>query len=133
MKRGIDSTAYMSKAQRTLSAAHSLLRDGDTEGACNRAYYAMFNAAHAALLAADIDAPDGGYKTHNGLIGAFGKHLVSSGQVNAELGRAINQVQRLRQIADYVGDPPSLADATWAVEQADAFVVTMRIRAGLKS
>jgi uncharacterized protein (UPF0332 family) len=33
-------------------------------GACNRAYYAMFNAAHAALLATDVGAPEEGYKTH---------------------------------------------------------------------
>jgi uncharacterized protein (UPF0332 family) len=88
----------------------------------------MFNAAHAALLTADIGAPDGGYKTHGGLIAAFGKRMVISGQVEAELGRAINQVQRLRQIADYVGDPPSLEDATWAVAQAEAFVAAMRAR-----
>jgi uncharacterized protein len=133
VKRGLDLAAYMNKARRTLSSAQSLLQNGDTEGACNRAYYAMFNAARAALLAADIDAPDGGYKTHNGLIGAFGKHLVSTGHVDAGLGRAINQVQRLRQIADYVGDPPSLEDATWAVEQAEGFVVAMRLRTGPKS
>lgn len=133
MKRGTDIAAYMSKADRILSAAHALLHNGDTEGACNRAYYAMFNAARAALLAADIDAPDGGYKTHNGLIGAFGKHMVSGGQVNAELGRSINKVQRLRQIADYIGDPPSLEDARWAVDQAAAFVVAMRIRIERKS
>ena len=117
---------YISKARRTLSAARSLLRDGDTEGACNRAYYAMYNAAHAALLAAKVDAPAGGYKTHNGLIAAFGRHLVLGGQVDAAMGRALNEVQRLRQIADYVGDPPALEDATWAVEQAGAFVAAMQ-------
>ena len=120
----------MSKAARTLRAARSLLRDQDAEGACNRAYYAMFNAAHAALLMADVGAPEDGYKTHNGLIAAFGKHLVTTGQVAGELGRALNQVQRLRQIADYVGDPPSLEEATWAVTQAEAFVLAMRTKIG---
>ena len=128
MKRGGDPDAYMRKAERTLRAARAMLRDQDSEGACNRAYYAMFNAAHAALLAADIGAPDDGYKTHGGLIGAFGKQLVLSGQVGAEQGRSINQVQRLRQIADYVGDPPSLEDAAWAVAQAETFVAVVRAR-----
>ena len=82
------------------------------------------------LAGGDIGAPDEGYKTHGGLIAAFGKHLVTSGKVEAELGRSINQVQRLRQIADYVGDPPSLDDATWAVAQAEAFVVAMRTSTG---
>ncbi|PPQ26064.1 HEPN domain-containing protein [Rhodopila globiformis] len=128
MKRSANSAAYISKAERALRSAHAMLRDLDAEGACNRAYYAMFNAARAALLVAGVGAPDEGYKTHGGLIAAFGKHLVTSGQVEAALGRAINQVQRLRQIADYVGDPPSLDDATWAVAQADAFVAAMRAR-----
>ncbi len=130
MKRGSDPAAYMSKAQRTLRAARSMLRDHDTEGACNRAYFAMFNAAQAVLLAADIGAPAEGYKTHGGLIAAFGKHLVTGGKVDAEFGRAINQVQRLRRIADYVGDPPSLDDAIWAVAQAEAFVTAMRTMIG---
>jgi uncharacterized protein (UPF0332 family) len=54
--------------------------------------------------------------------------ILHTAGVEAELGRAINQVQRLRQIADYVGDPPSLEDATWAVAQAEAFVTAMRAR-----
>lgn len=117
---------YLRKAQRTLSAARTLLQGGDTEGACNRAYYAMYNAAHAILLASSANTPDGGYKTHGGLIGAFGKYVVLSGKANAALGRALNEVQRLRQIADYVGDPPTPRDATWAVEQAATFVAAMR-------
>jgi len=43
--------AYIGKAERALSAAHLLLRAENIEGACNRAYYAMFDAAYAALLA----------------------------------------------------------------------------------
>jgi len=128
MKRSAEPAAYMSKADRTLAAARTLLRDEDTEGACNRAYYAMFNATHAALRAAGIAAPEGGYKSHSGLVGAFGKYLVLGAQVDRDLGRALNEVQRLRQIADYLGDPPSLEDATWAVEQAGVFVAAMRTR-----
>jgi uncharacterized protein (UPF0332 family) len=71
MKRSAEPAAYMRKAERTLAAARTLLRDEDTEGACNRAYYAMFNATHAALRAAGIAEPEGGYKSHGGLIGAF--------------------------------------------------------------
>jgi uncharacterized protein (UPF0332 family) len=42
--------AYTEKASRALASAKLLLADGDFEGACNRAYYAMFDAAHALLL-----------------------------------------------------------------------------------
>ncbi len=125
MKRPVDMIAYMSKARRTLAAARSLLKDDATEGACNRAYYAMFYAAQAALLAIEIAAPDKGYKTHNGLIAAFGQHLVLGHYLDADLGRAINEVERLRMIADYLGDPPTLEDTRWAVEQAEAFVAAI--------
>ena len=118
--------AYMKKAARALAGARLLLAAEDCEGACNRAYYAMFDAAHAALLAAHVHVPDAAIKTHSGLIGAFGKYLVQGQQVEAELGRALNKVQRLRQLADYTGDTISLADATWAVQQAEAFVAAIR-------
>ena len=41
----------LEKATRAASSAKLLLDTGDTDGACNRAYYAMFDAARAALLA----------------------------------------------------------------------------------
>jgi uncharacterized protein (UPF0332 family) len=126
MKRPDDPSAYSQKAERTLAAARLLLDAGDTEGSCNRAYYATYYAAQAALMAAGIAEPEEGYKTHQGLIGAFGKHLVLSGQLDKNLGRSINKVQRLRQLADYTGDPPSLEDATGAVEQAELFVGAIR-------
>jgi uncharacterized protein (UPF0332 family) len=125
--RAADPLVYRQKAERTLSAARLLLDSGDTEGACNRAYYAMYYAAQAALLAAGIAEPENGYKSHQGLIGAFGKHLVLGGQIDQSLGRSINKVQRLRQLADYVGDPPSLEDATLAVAEAKAFVAAITV------
>jgi uncharacterized protein (UPF0332 family) len=42
----------MAKAERAAESAKLLLEAGDADGACNRAYYAMHNAARAALLAA---------------------------------------------------------------------------------
>jgi uncharacterized protein (UPF0332 family) len=120
--------AYMEKALRALSGARLLLSGADSEGACNRAYYAMFDAAHAALLAAHVDVADASIKTHRGLISAFGKHLVQGKHVDAEFGAALNKVERLRRLADYTGDPVSLDDARWAVGQAEAFVEAMRLK-----
>lgn len=42
----------MAKAERAAASAKLLLEVGDADGACNRAYYAMYDAARAALLAA---------------------------------------------------------------------------------
>jgi uncharacterized protein (UPF0332 family) len=128
VKRPADPLAYGDKAARTLAAARLLLDSGDTEGACNRAYYAMYYAAQAALLAAGLAEPENGYKTHQGLIGEFGKHLVLGGKLDQCLGRSINKVQHLRQLADYTGDPLPLEDATSAVTQAEVFVAAIRTR-----
>lgn len=43
---------FMAKAERAAESAKLLLEAGDADGACNRAYYAMYDAARAALLAA---------------------------------------------------------------------------------
>jgi uncharacterized protein (UPF0332 family) len=120
--------AYIGKAERALSAARVLLSAKNAEGTCNRAYYAMFDAAHAALLASKAVIPEAGTKTHSGLIGAFGKHLVQAGFMDAEHGRSFNQVHRLRQLADYTGDPVGVDDATWAFDQAERFVAAVKTK-----
>jgi len=99
----ITPATYMRKAETALSAARLLLKAGDTDGACNRAYYAMFDAAHAALRAADIELSETPIRTHNGLIAMFGQHLVRTKHLDAEHGVAFNKVQNLRLLADYEG------------------------------
>lgn len=113
---------YMQKASRALASARLLLADGDLEGACNRAYYAMFDAAHAALLASGADSNPGETRTHRGLIAAFGKHLVHSGRIPAELGKSLNQVERVRLLADYTGEEIDHEAAQWTVERAASFL-----------
>jgi uncharacterized protein (UPF0332 family) len=112
----------MAKAQRALASAHTLLQDNDSDGACNRAYYAMFDAARAALIASKAPVPPEIAKTHSGLIAAFSLHLVKPGLFPVELGRSFNKAEDLRLMADYKGDPISAEDALWTVQQAQAFV-----------
>lgn len=113
---------FLAKARRALASARLLLADGDPEGACNRAYYAMFDAAHAALLSAMPDFDIGTTKTHRGLIAAVGQHLVLTGRLPEELGRTINQVERARLLADYTGEGIAPAKAVWAIDQAARFL-----------
>jgi uncharacterized protein (UPF0332 family) len=120
------STAYLAKAVRALEEARIFFAHGHAEGACNRAYYAMFDAAHGALWAKGIEGADNVVKTHNGLVALFGKSLVQTGQVAASLGKALNTVQNFRQIADYQGDPPSLEDTAEALRLAEVFVAEIK-------
>jgi uncharacterized protein (UPF0332 family) len=117
---------YLDKASRALASAKLLLADGDVEGSCNRAYYAMFDAAHAALAAVGAHVNPAQTKTHSGLIGAFGLYIVKTGRMSAEFGRALNEVERMRRLADYTGDDISPERAAWAVEQAQAFLLAVQ-------
>ncbi|HSW16490.1 MAG TPA: HEPN domain-containing protein, partial [Ramlibacter sp.] len=119
-------SALMTKAERACASARVLLDVGDVDGACNRAYYAMFDAARAALLASGAPVEPDIARTHGGLINAFSNHLVKNGPVSKEMGRLLNRAQRIRQIADYKGDSVELSDAQEMVEQAEIFVAAMR-------
>lgn len=48
-------------------------------------------------------------------------HLVKSGSIAVEHGRALNKVEDLRLIADYKGDQVTLENARGALEQARLF------------
>ena len=117
----------LNKAMITLSSSKLLLDAGDASGACNRAYYAMFDAARAALLASKLSDDVLTIRTHSGLIAVFSLKLVKSGLVDIQLGKALNKVEDLRLVADYKGDPIEMEEATWAVQQATEFVSTMQI------
>jgi uncharacterized protein (UPF0332 family) len=119
--------SFLRKAEQALVAARLLLNAQSTDGACNRAYYAMFDAAHAALFALGIEGLTSPIKTHNGLTAKFGQHVIATGQLAARYGSDLNKVQTLRQLGDYSGDPVAYEDAAWAVERAEAFVTAINV------
>ena len=116
----------LAKAIQAAASAKLLLDAGDADGACNRAYYAMFDAARAALLASGAPVPAEIAKTHSGLISAFSLHLVKSGRVPIEFGKTLNKAEELRLIADYKGDPIESDAASWVVTEAHSFVQMMQ-------
>jgi uncharacterized protein (UPF0332 family) len=118
-------TGVMDKAQKALASARLLLGAGDTDGATNRAYYAMFDAAIATLIWTGADAGQSPPKTHSGLIASFGQNLVKAGKLPAEFGRALNRVQELRLTPDYLAEPVSSDKAQWAIQEADHFVAAV--------
>lgn len=86
----------------------------------------MFDAARTALIAKKTPVQAEEIRSHSGLISAFSLHLVKTGQVPVELGRALNKVEELRIIADYRGDSVDREKAEWAVNQAKDFVEFLR-------
>jgi uncharacterized protein (UPF0332 family) len=116
--------ALMAKAEKALASARLLLAADDSDGAVNRAYYAMFDGAMAALSWAGIRDH---HKTHGGLIGSFGLHLVRAGHLAPKFGRSFNRIQELRLTGDYLTIPVPLDNARSAVQEAAAFVDTIQV------
>jgi uncharacterized protein (UPF0332 family) len=115
---------FVQKASTNLKSAKMLLDAGDADSACNRAYYAMYDAARACLAWASVAPERGAFKTHQGLIAAFGLHLVKPGLFPADIGRLFQSNQFLRQVADYDELPVSQEQAELALAAAEKFVST---------
>jgi uncharacterized protein (UPF0332 family) len=113
----------LAKARRALASAELLLERGDPEGACNRAYYVMFDAARAGLLSTGTDATPG--KSHSGLVAAFSLHWVKSGRVPLALGKAFNRAADLRLLADYTGSPIDEVTAGDTIQDAKQFLAAI--------
>lgn len=118
MNRG---EGLLAKAERSARVARRLLQDGDTDDACSRAYYAIFDAARAALQSQDRIPR----KTHAGVHAAFAEIFVKTGLFDRELGKALGKVEDIRLLADYEDAMVEQAKADWAVGQAEAFVTAI--------
>ena len=84
-------SAFWSKAQGAARSARLLAAEGDPNGAANRAYYAMFNAARAALEArTNLDIVD--VRRHSAVLQLLSLHIVRAGLVDPSISRALNEV-----------------------------------------
>jgi uncharacterized protein (UPF0332 family) len=129
--RAVLAATYLRKAERALEEAKLLMAANKAEGASSRAYYAMHDAAHAALLAVGREVPEALIKTHSTLIAEFGKTLVLGGHLEAHFGRAFNKAHDIRLLADYNAEPPPVEDAEWLVEQAEALLAAVKTKFSL--
>ena len=88
------------KAHVASQSARLLIESGDADGAVNRAYYAVFGAARAAL--ATVRSSLALSKRHGTIYRRFDKHLVQERGFDPSLGRMFLSKQRkARQAADY--------------------------------
>ena len=123
--------AHLKKARSKLRAARVLLRADEAEDCISRAYYAVFNAAQAALLLIG-EAP----RTHSGTHSRFWVCFVEEEYFPRPVGETFSEAQRMRQRADYDAftrfdtnaASDLLGDAEAFVDAAEA--LTRRISAG---
>lgn len=127
MSKKLTPIDLIAKAERACASAIALLKLGDVDGASNRAYYAMFDAARAAILSLALPEKTDIGKTHRGTLSAFSEHFVKTGLVSRELGVLLKHAETFRYVADYEGGSVDVRDAQEIVQQAQTFVVAVRL------
>jgi uncharacterized protein (UPF0332 family) len=121
---GEHARALWAKAQAASQSAQWLLERDDTDGAVNRAYYAVFGAARAAL--ATVRSSLATSKRHGTIYRRFEKHLVQERGFDPALGRAFLSRQRgARQAADYEKDRVEESIARETVREMQTFLAAV--------
>lgn len=92
----IEIQQYIDMAIDDLAAAKDNVQLGHLRVAVSRAYYAMFYSATAVLGSRGLWR-----SKHQGIIAAFGEHLVKPGLVEARLGRMLHGSFETRLDSDY--------------------------------
>ena len=110
----------LSIARDKLGVALELPRNGHYGDAISKAYYAMFYAGKALLLALDQDP-----HKHKGVVTMFGEKVTRVGLSDPRYGRTLAKAERLRIDADYNEQyVATREDAEKAIRDAEDFVNT---------
>lgn len=110
------------RAERFLRSAQLLLDAGDPESAINRAYYAVHEAAVAALEADKLPPP----KTHSGLISKFAGTFVATRRFPGDVFKALSRLEQQRLLVDYVGDANVTGSVPSLIADAAGFVAAVQ-------
>ena len=113
--------ARIAKARRALATAAVDLEAGDVEACINRAYYAVFHAARAALATLGIEP-----RKHAGVWSLFDQHFIITRRFDVSLSRTLHDLFERRSDADY-GDFPDITreEAEAFLQRAEVFVSTL--------
>ena len=89
----------LGEAEETLSDARTMLANGvSTRSIVNRAYYAMFYAVIALLLARQVEHNT---SRHSGIISFFDREIIHTGLLGREFSRMLHRAFDARQESDY--------------------------------
>jgi uncharacterized protein (UPF0332 family) len=113
------------KARRLIRIARGYDPEQDPDGVAHHAYYAMYNAATAVLLARQGTVP----KTHASIVGQFGLLVKDMPGKGRDHGRALREGFELRLLADYDAGATGLAERARA--SLDAAVSLVAFAAAL--
>ena len=117
---------FLVKAEESLAGAESEFLNGRYNNCANRAYYACFQAAIAALVRADI-RPRGAQWGHNFVQAQFNGRLINRRKLYPPtLRTTLSRNYALREKADYDPDRVTEMRAVRAVSRTEAFVNAIR-------
>ncbi len=117
----------LSKAREDLASARDSLARGYLRTAINRAYYAVFHAASAALFWLDIERA-----RHSGVESAFGQYFAKTELVEREYGRIYARTRAQREDQDYSMTERALTRSTVAQTVTDAERFVARVEQYLR-
>lgn len=86
----------MDRARASFKDGLVLLKEGSSNGAIGRFYYAAFHAARALLATKGLDA-----SRHTGVIKLFSQHFVKTGLVFPETAKALSRSFEKRLDSEY--------------------------------
>jgi uncharacterized protein (UPF0332 family) len=114
------SEEFIEQARERLADAQKIIGLVHPAVAANTAYYAMLNAARAALSEHGEHA-----KTHSGTWTRFSATFVAPGEFDQELSALARRAKEAREKGDYEATPPSAQEAAEFVEGAAEFVAAI--------
>ena len=98
---------WLELAENKLDHARRIFEIGLYDDAVSRAYYAMFYAAKAALLAEGVDL-----RRHSSAVTKFRELFVVTSRVDAEYLRYLGRAQSARERSDYAPFVPPSKEGT---------------------
>lgn|SRR5512135_1122660 len=120
-----DTAIYREKARESLAGAHSEFVNRRYNNCANRCYYACFQIAIFALLAAGLQRP-GAHWRHVFVRGQFAGELLRRRKLYpAELGETFERCYSLRERADYEYRQVSRTEAERALRRATHFLAVV--------
>lgn len=122
---------FLRKAHESLAGADSELAYRRYNNSANRAYYAAFQAAIAALVRAGVWPPGGGSEWGHAFVAAQLDTLINRRKLYRVEYRGILVRNRdLRRRADYTNDAVTQTEANRAFQRTTAFVGAVRTGGG---
>lgn len=119
-----DIAAYLARAKESLDGAVSEYANGRYNNSANRAYYACFQAAIAALMREGITPPNRGSRWGHEFVHArfVGDLIDRRRRYPATMRNVLAQAMELRLVADYKTERVAAISATRGLDRARSFV-----------